>query len=288
MISIFFIAAVSITVKNVREKAGSSFRAPAVRELLQGLFHNDQALVVVITIVIFNASLYLTSNLAVYFFDYDIGNGALYGLFGIVGGATQILSMTMLPVLRRKWKRMTIFTGAILTTIIGYALLFLLAALQVNNIVCLCAAAVIIYFGFGQATVLTTVFLADSVDYGEWKTGRRSESITFSMQTFVAQLASAFSVLIAGVGLDIIHLDDKAAVQTDATLFGLHILMTVLPAFGLVISVIFFRKRYKLTDTFLTGIIEEIKGKRSGSNETTAGENETEGAENKSLDTTGV
>jgi melibiose permease len=229
IIAVFFVLAILVTFKNVKEKAQYSFKALTIKEMFTALFKNDQALVVVVTIVLFNASIYLTGNLAIYFFKYDIGNAALYGVFGIIGGATQIVSMTMLPVLRKKWNRMTILIGAIAISISGYVLLFALGTLHVTNIIFLCIAAVIIYFGFGLVTVLTTIFLADSVDYGEWKTGQRSESVTFSMQTFVVKLASSFSVLIAGIRLDFIHLDVQADTQTSATLLGLRILMAAIP-----------------------------------------------------------
>ena len=264
MIAVFFVLAISVTVKNVKEKVTPQVKAPTVKEMFSSLFKNDQALAVVITIVIFNASLYLTSSMAIYFFKYDIGNAALVGVFGIVGGATQILSMTMLPVLRKKWDRSVIFTGAIITAIIGYAILFLFGTLHISNIIFLCIPAVIIYFGFGQATVLTTIFLADTVDYGEWKTEQRSESVIFSMQTFVVQLASAFSVFIAGVGLDVIHLDINAETQTDSTLLGMRFLMIVIPVIGLIVSILFFRRKYKLQDSFLGQINKELKERKAG------------------------
>ena len=55
-----------------------------------------------------------------------------------------------------------------------------------------------------------------------YKTGSRNESVVFSMQTFVVKLASAVSVLIAGIGIDLIGLDDTAAVQSESTLLGLQ------------------------------------------------------------------
>ncbi len=259
MISVFFILAIIITVINVKEKTKPSLHAPRIKEMFRALFQNDQALAVVITIVIFNASVYLTSQLAVYFFKYDIGNSALYGIFGTVGGATQILSMMLLPVFRKKWDRKKIFTGAILIAIFGYVILFALGTLKINNLIFLCIAAVIIYFGFGQATVLTTVFLADSVDYGEWKTKQRSESVIFSMQTFVVQLASAFSALIAGIGIDLIKLDIDAPVQTEATLQGMRIFMIILPMIGLLLSILFFRRKYKLSEDTMNQIVTELK-----------------------------
>ena len=258
IIMVFFFFAITITVMNVKEKSKPKMHTVGIKEMFQGLFQNDQAFAVVITIVIFNASLYLTSSIAIYFFKYDIGNGKLYGIFGTIGGATQILSMMTLPLFRKVFSRMKIFTGAIICAIVGYLLLFTLGTLHIKNLVFLSLAAVIIYFGFGLATVLTTVFLADSVDYGEWKTGKRSESVVFSMQTFVVQLASAISVFIAGIGLDLIKLDTSVEVQSEQTLFGMRIIMIMIPIFGLVAAVSFFRKKYTLSEEYLEKISAEL------------------------------
>ena len=78
------------------------------------------------------------------------------------------------------------------------------------------------------------------------------------MQTFVVQLASAISVLIAGVGLDLVGLDSEAAVQTNTALVGLRILMIIIPMIGLAISVLFFRRKYRLSDERMEQILSEI------------------------------
>lgn len=258
-VAVFFIFALLVTVRNVKEKNRISNKVATVKEMFTALFQNDQALVVVITIVIFNSSLYLTLNLAIYFFKYDIGNAALFGLFGTIGGITQILSMISLPILRKKFERSKIFTGAIITAICGYGFLFVLGTLHLSNLILLSIAAIIIYIGFGLATVLTTVFLADSVDYGEWKTGHRNESVVFSMQTFVVQLASAVSVFIAGVGLDFIGFRPENATQTANTLLGLRFLMIVFPIVGLLMTIFIFKKKYILSEKYLDRIMEEVK-----------------------------
>ncbi len=259
IIAVIFIVTILITVANVKEKEKPAIKSPRIKEMFQALFSNDQAMAIVITIVIFNASIYLTSQLAIYFFKYDIGNAALYGIFGTVGGATQILSMMSLPLLRKRFKRGTIFTGALLTAILGYSLLFILGTMKNSNLILLCIAAIIIYFGFGLATVLTTVFLADTVDYGEWKTKQRSESVIFSMQTFVVQLASAFSVLIAGISLDLVKLDVNAEIQKASTLQGMRIFMIIIPMFGLLVALLFFRRKYRLTEKYMGEILAVLK-----------------------------
>lgn len=111
------------------------------KDMVCALVRNDQAMVVVIGIVVFNASLYLTTQLAVYFFKYDMGDSDLVSLFGAVGGAGQILSMMSLPLLRKRWSARAILTGAITTTIAGYALLFAFASTGVRAVPALAVCA---------------------------------------------------------------------------------------------------------------------------------------------------
>lgn len=232
--------------------------SPRISEMFRALLANDQAMVVVVGIVVFNASLYLTSQLAVYFFKYDMGDSDLFGLFGAVGGAGQILAMASLPLLRRRWSARTILTGAISTTVFGYILLFAFSLLGVRQVPALALCAFVIYIGFGLATVLTTVFLADTVDYGQLRTGRRDEAVIFSMQTFVVKLASALSVLLAGVGIDVIGLNPDAAVQGASTLMGLRVLMMLVPVAGIVFALVFLRARYRLDEAELARISKAL------------------------------
>jgi melibiose permease len=266
-IAVVFILAISITVSNVSEhKEVKMEKSQSIKEMLMSLIRNDQALVVVIGIIVFNASLYLTQSLAIYFFKYDIGNEDLFGVFGIVGGATQILSMMMLPVLRKKIACKKILMMAISITIVGYTYLFTLGSLNVTNIIILCSAAIIIFIGFGLATVLTTIFLADSIDYGEWKHHQRNESVVFSLQTFVVKLASAISGLIGGVALDLVGIKEEAAKQSQSTLTGLRFFMIIIPMIGLIASIIYFYKKYKLDENTLRIISEDLQKRKIVSN----------------------
>lgn len=265
IIAVFFVVAEVVCVLLVREKQTVKQESVSVKQMFAALLKNDQAMIVVVGIIVFNASLYLTTQLVGYFFKYDLGDFGLMSLFGAVGGAMQILSMSSLPLLRKRWSSKTILTGAILVSVAGYVYLFVLSALGVRNVPLLCIAAAVIYIGFGLATVLTTIFLADTVDYGEYKTGARNESVIFSMQTFVVKLASAVSVLIAGVGISVIGLDTTSdtAVQTASALLGLRILMIVVPVFGLLWSAWFMARKYKLTEDEVARIGDELAQRRS-------------------------
>ena len=252
----------------------TEMKVSSVKEMFKALFGNDQALTVVGTIVLINMALYLTSNFIIYFFKYDFGGEGWrgsYTLFSTVGGAFQILGMMILyPILRKKRiANERIFVIAIAMAIIGYVIILALCLAGItHNLIALCVPGALVFTANGVLSVLTTVFLSGSVDYGEMKTGRREESVIFSMQTFVVKAASGLAVFLTGIGLDLIGLvgntDDEAvaAVQSASTLMGLRLLMTILPMIGLVIAVLFFKKKFRLTDAYAQELSDQLRAKR--------------------------
>lgn len=259
IVAVVFVVTEIICAANVRERADSSMQTSSVKEMFRALFRNDQALVVVLAIILINSALYLTSNLVIYFFKYDLGGAqwrVSYTLFTTVGGASQILGMMLVyPFLRRKFTNTDIFKAALLTSIGGYIILFAICLTgNSGSLPLLFIPGILIFAANGILTVLTTVFLSNSVDYGQIKSGHRDESVIFSMQTFVVKAASGFSVFVAGVGLDMIGLvgntDEAGEIvqQSASTLVGLRLLMTVMPVILLGIAVVFFGKKFKLTD----------------------------------------
>ena len=68
IVAVLFVLFITITCLTIREKSTVHMEAPTVRQMFSALIHNDQAMTVVITIVLINCSLYITSNLLLYFF----------------------------------------------------------------------------------------------------------------------------------------------------------------------------------------------------------------------------
>ena len=258
----------------MKERKIASMETVSVKEMFRALFKNDQALVVVGTIVLINMALYLTSNFVIYFFKYDFGGAGWkgdYTLFSTVGGACQILGMMVLyPVLRgRKIANEKIFRIACIMAVVGYAVLLALCLMgYTHNLIVLCLPGSLAFMANGILSVLTTVFLSGSVDYGELQTGRREESVIFSMQTFVVKAASGLAVFLTGLGIDLIGLvgdteDTGEIIQQSAqTLTGLRLLMTVLPMIGLILALVFFIRKFRLTDSYDLEIHDKLhKGK---------------------------
>lgn len=257
-ISILFVLLISITVKNVKEHVTVSQDKVSIRKLFDLLLSNDQLLIVMVTVVLFNISTYITTTLGLYFFKYDVKNEMLYSVFAGVAGVAQILAMLCFPLLSRFLVRKQIFVLGVSTSIFGYLGLFTAGQFKVLSLPLLFFSGFLIFVGLGFMNILTTAMLADTVEYGEWKLGVRSESIVFSVQTFVVKLASALSAFIVGVGLSVIGFN-RDAIQTEMTLTGLRFMMFLMPIFGLILSLIIYLKFYKIDATFYQQLVSDLE-----------------------------
>ena len=283
IIAILFIAFITITCVCIKEKSTVDVETASVGQMFKALVQNDQAMTIVITIVLVNTALYITSNLLIYFFKYDLagtnwqGN---YTLFNTFAGGMQILAMMLLfPLLRKAFTTFRIFYVCVLSEIVGYVVLLTMALGGATNVFVFFVPGFFIMAGAGMLNVVVTIFLANTVDYGEVKNKRRDESVIFSMQTFVVKLASGIAALVASVCLAVFNIQkdgssalnaagllekvkNSGVLQTiDASaVIGLRMIMTVAPAIVLVIALLFFKAKYVLTDEKMEEIVKELKG----------------------------
>ena len=131
IVAVLFVVFELILFLVMKEQAQekSEMTTTSVGEMFRALFRNDQAVITVITIILINSALYITSNLIIYFFKYDLGPTvdswqASYTTFSTVGGGSQILSMMVVyPLLRKFMGNTDIFKLCLKMSITGYALL---------------------------------------------------------------------------------------------------------------------------------------------------------------------
>ena len=116
----------------------------------------------------------------------------------------------------------------------------------------------------GILNILTTVYLADAVDFGEVTNGRRDESVVFSMQTFVVKLASGISAGLTGVVVAVIGLNTSENAWVDglnspSTLLILRLFMALIPVAALAFSLVYFARKFILDEKKMEEIGEALK-----------------------------
>ena len=259
IVAVVFVISETVCVVSVPEKPiEHSEKTTKVTEMFKSLFRNDQAMTVVMAVILEYSSINICRNLVLYFFQFDVGNEGAYSIFAAVAFAAQVLVMMIVPALRRKYTKNQLFIFGFIIQIVGFLLILVMAYTNLyspKTWFILCIPGIMIYLGYGMLNVIMTIFLSDSVDYGEVKNATRDESVIFSMQTFTVKLASGLAVFLAGLVVDWINLDTTVKVQSAKTLTGLRLWMTVPAIILLVIGIFVYKSRYKLDDKKM----EEIK-----------------------------
>lgn len=252
IIAVVFVISETVCVLCVPERpVKTDGGSTGILDMFKALIHNDQAMTVVASVILVYTSINICGNLILYFFKFDVGDEGAYSVFAAVVFAAQVLVMMIVPALRQKFTKFELFIFGFIIQIAGFAMMLLLAVSGIytpDNCYVFCLPGCMVYIGYGILNVIMTIFLSDSVDYGEVKNGTREESVIFSMQTFTVKLASGLAIFLAGIIVDVIKLDKNAIVQSQSTLNGLRMWMTIPSVILLIIGIIIFKKFYKLNE----------------------------------------
>ena len=105
------------------------------------------------------------------------------------------------------------------------------------------------------------MFLADTIEYGQWKTGKRNESVTFSIQPLINKIGGAIASGIVSVTLVIsgINAANSAADVTPEGLLVMKLAMLVLPLLCILAGYLVYRSKYKIDAETYRKIVGELR-----------------------------
>jgi len=271
-VSIVFVITQVLVFVFVKDKYSSSEEdAMSLKEMIKSLRENDQLMVVAGVVLLFNSVIFMTSTVAFYYIKYDLGEVALFGktfdyavfnmIFIATGFLVQLISMASYQIYSVRMKRKKLFELGIVISVVGFVLLFMNAFVFGNNVYGLILYTSIVFYGLGLLMIAQTVLLVDTVEYGEWKSGKRSESLVFSIQTFVVKLATGLSMGFVGIGLSIVNFDASLDFQSTKTIMGIRVMMFILPIIGILLALKIFRSNHKLDEEMFESIMIDLENR---------------------------
>lgn len=253
---VIMLASQSVTLLGVREPdIIVEQERTSVREIAQVVFRNDQLLWVAIAMVLFMTGYLTTTTFGTYYFKYVYGDESMYSPFGAVLVASQLLGYAIFPVLSRRFTRRSLFTMAIGLILAGYLVFFF----SPTQMVFIGIAGLMLFIGSSFITLLMLVFLTDTIEYGQWKLGRRNGAVTFALQPFINKVGAALSTQIVAVAIVIAGVNpDRPEDVTDSGLLTIKLGMLVLPPILIVISYLLYRAKYRIDEQFHAQIVAEL------------------------------
>lgn len=211
---------------------------------------------------------------AVYYFKYYVENNnsvpssfylkflsnslSLTTLYLLLGQAFNIVGVILATPLSNKFGKKNTFIGAMLLAVVLSLMFYFLGR---NDIFWMLFFQCLISTCAGSIFPLLWSMYADIADYSEWKTNRRATGLIFSSSS----MSQKFGWTIGGAttGWLLGFFSFKAnVIQTESTQTGIRLMLSVLPAIGAGLSVLFI-VLYPLSETKLKTIIAELNSKRN-------------------------
>lgn len=238
------------------------------KKMFKVIAGNDQLIVFMIFAMISNAGWYLTSGTAVYYFTDVLEESTAQSLFSMIGAVGSALGLLVIPILEKKLSNRTIYQISLCTAILGYILMYIFGPV-LKITLALDFSYILASIGIGSMFVAQTIFLADIVDYGEYRTGKRNESITFSMKGFLQKMAYTLQTVFLFGGLRIMNYNEqiKSGVINESTKSAIGIICFAIPPVLMLASLIIFSVKFKINGKLRTEVHDYISAKRSADSE---------------------
>lgn len=192
-----------------------------------------------------------------YYAKYVLGNENMAGFIGAVSILPVILCMPAVAPLSKKYgKRNVSFVGGGIC-LIGQALMLINPTSTGWLIGCS------LFKGIGSAALTGTIFamVADTIEYGQWKTGKRVEGMLYSSTTFGAKIGAGIGGAAALGIIGAAGYNGLAAVQTESAITAIQnvYLLSPLPFYALMLV---FYALYKLDKIYPTVMADLEKRER--------------------------
>lgn len=140
--------------------------------------------------------------------------------------AAIIVPLLIIPVVKRIGKRNVALYGGVGMGLLGQVILMLTAETSLTAMY-----LGLILRGMGVACVSATKFgmIADSIEYGEYRTGTRAEGFVYSAASLGVRVGSALASVFIGWVLGAYGYDGSLAVQSESAMRGIRIMFYYAP-----------------------------------------------------------
>ena len=248
-----------ITVSFVKERSFKSSvdDLPNFAEVAHSVSRNYPFWIIFLAIIILISTYLMFNNNLIYFSKYALGLHDYQGvILGFLNGAT----LLAVPI----WAYAALKLGKKNTWLISMAVLFLgfttFNYYPIDDLDTLIYILIFIGFGNGATGVLFWSMLPDTIEYGEWKSGIRTESSLYGFMTFAQKGAIAIAVFILGIALTNIGFEPNQE-QSIETIQALKNLMSIIPLIGVFISFVLLYF-YPIDKAFHRKLIQDIENRR--------------------------
>ena len=247
-------------VKERKDIASSNTERIKIVDMLKLLSQNKYILIFSLIILLSNIGSNLINSVTNYYFIYIMGDLGLASIASLSMLAI-IIIILITPALSKKFGFVNVMRVTTLIGMVGY----LVRIFAPRSLALIVVSGFFAMMGFYTMFSFAGAFIIDCMDYGEWKTGVRSEGTIACAQSVTAKIGTAIGVGLIGVLMGMTGYDGSLSVQPDSANTMIIMLYSVIPAVFCLIQFILLRM-YDL-DKLLPQIQADLEAKRKAAQE---------------------
>ena len=268
----FLVTLFSLAGRKTKERVVQTVKEPSVLDGFRVMFRNKPLLLIILGNVVGTLT-GLAGVFQTYYYAEVLNLSSAVLWISLPGTVFGFLTYLLIPKIKKRFDNRQIMMLNIVVRFVTGLVTFL-AGLKFYNTSVLAISIILMVqnfvFSFFSTInmVIPTEMIGDTVDYMEWKTGERTEGVTFSVLTFVGKLTGAVSTtlgaaLLPVIGLSFTQLPDGGTLANKGEHTDLYIwaLFTLVPwVLGLLSLIPYFF--YDLTGEKLATIRAEMAVRR--------------------------
>jgi GPH family glycoside/pentoside/hexuronide:cation symporter/probable glucitol transport protein GutA len=257
--SILTVACFALTFFFVKERVQPTNKEKSsFKDIIKTFTTNKPLMLVIISGFFTGIGQTAKLSMLIYYAKYNLGNEMMFTLFAGANIPFILLGISTVPFFCRRFGKKA--------TCIGYYAIYALGSLGFyfvgwSNFGLLLAFNCFSSIGMASPQVIQTAMIADTIEYGELQTGKRTEGTIFSSQTFLAKLTAAVTSVMIAASLTALGYIPNA-VQSHQVLSGIHALTAFIPFFSSILGIIPIAF-YPLSEKRHAQIVEELHKRAS-------------------------
>jgi glycoside/pentoside/hexuronide:cation symporter, GPH family len=215
-----------IVFRTVREPAiAPDEPSPNLRETLQMLCSNRAFWIVCAAMLLGGIGGTTANKMLPYYFKYSLGREDLIGPALGAGALSVMLSIPLWTWVMKRWSKRAMWIAGMVVGVIGYTLFWF----SPETPTFLIPILMLMGFGGGAGYIGFWAMMPDTVEYGEWRSGIRSEGGIFGIVTLIQKAALGLAAAALGELLGWIGYVANQAQSADV-LWNMKAIMIIIPA----------------------------------------------------------
>ena len=246
------------TKERVRVNRAASSDKNGMKDYARAVLTNRPLLGLVLMTLFTISSMNVNNMMMIFFAQYNLGNIALQPILNFVMIGASIVGIMFVPRLVERFGKKQTAMGGFVISVIANGLNFVIP----TNLWTFMILVTIGYAALAVPNAVTWAFVSDTIDYGEWHTGVRKETMTYAAFNFSRKIAQSLAAIIGAGMLAVTGYVAQAQNQTPETLAGIKSVMTLYPAVALTIAAVILFFLYNLPDGKYKMIARELSAGR--------------------------